>query len=437
MRTRAVFVGVMLSLVNAIVAAQTSGVTFDERERKAILSLSPLPPAPRDTTNRVDGNPKAIAFGKQLFSDVRLSGDGRFSCASCHDPAQNWADGREVAIAAGVGTRNTPSLWNTAQNRWFFWDGHADSLWSQALKPIERNIELNSSRLQVVHVIRRDPKLRASYEPIFGKLPDLSNVERFPAAGGPQSNDGERQASWWSMDSTDRAIVNQVFANVGKAIAAFEATITTGPAPFDRFVAELRAGKTPTAISPSAQRGLKTFVGIGNCVLCHSGPAFTNKEFHDIRVPPRAAPEGTPDMGRGTGLLLLQEDEFVSAGPHSDDAEGPRAQHLLYLDGETGFRGHFKTPSLRNVALSAPYMHAGQYKTLRDVVHHYSTLQDAGAPAEPSHIELLVRPFPLDDQQAADLVAFLESLTSVGSEPTVSAGKPDGRQASRTRQASR
>jgi len=404
--------GAMLLFASASVVAQSSGVTFDERERKIILSLSPVPTAPRDTTNRVDGNARAIALGKVLFEDSRLSNDGKFSCATCHDPAQSFTDGKPVAVASGVGPRNTPALWNMAHNRWYFWDGRADSLWSQALKPIERSIELNSSRLQVAHLLRLDPKLRASYEQIFGKLPDLSNAERFPAAGSPQANDAQRQANWWSMDATDRETVTGVFVNVGKAIAAFEGTIVTGPAPFDRFVAEVRAGKTSTAISASAQRGLKTFVGVGNCVLCHSGPMFTNKEFHDIRVPTSVSPEGTPDLGRGVGMSLLLEDEFVSAGPHSDDPEGPRAQHLLFLDGEANLRGHFKTPSLRNVALTAPYMHAGQYKTLRDVVHHYSTLQDAAPPANPTHVELLVRPFGLDEQGVADLVEFLESLTS-------------------------
>jgi len=412
MTTRSLLSIAMLLFIGTVAVAQTAPVTFDERERKAILSLSPLPAAPRDTTNRVDGNPKAIALGKALFSDTRLSGNGGFSCASCHNPALSWADGREVAVAAGVGSRNSPSLWNTAQNRWYFWDGRADSLWSQALKPIERSIELNGSRLQVAHAIGRDSKLKASYEQLFGKLPNLADAKRFPATGGPQADDEERQSRWWNMDEADRAAVTQVFANAGKAIAAFEATIVSGPAPFDRFVAEMKSGKPLTAISVSAQRGLKTFVGIGNCVLCHSGPDFTNKEFHDIRVPPRPTPDGAPDLGRGSGIPLLSEDEFISAGHYSDDVEGPRALNLLYLDGEAGLRGHFKTPSLRNVALSAPYMHAGQYKTLRDVIHHYSTLEDAVAPAEPAHVELLVRPFPLDPQQVDDLVAFLESLTS-------------------------
>ena len=104
------------------------------------------------------------------------------------------------------------------------------------------------------------------------------------------------------------------------------------------------------------------------------------------------------DAGRGGGLSLLLEDEFVSAGHHSDDPDGTRAMSLLYLDLEGAFGGHFRTPSLRNVAKTAPYMDAGQYGTLEEVVRHYSTLEDAVPPAEPEHVELLVRPFQLDER---------------------------------------
>jgi cytochrome c peroxidase len=401
-----------IAFIGLVAVGAEPPVTFDERELETILSLSPLPASSLDATNRVDGNPEAIALGARLFNDTRLSGSGEFSCATCHDSARDWADGKEVAEAAGVGARNTPSLWNVALHRWYFWDGRADSLWSQALKPIESGVELDGSRLQVAHVVHDDAILRAGYEALFGALPELADTQRFPSTGGPRATDEERQLRWWRMEPADRAAVTELFVNVGKAIAAFEATIRSGPAPFDRFVAELKEGKRPTAISAAAQRGLKTFIGVGNCVLCHSGPNFTNKEFHDIRVPPRGTPDVVRDAGRGGGLSLLLDDEFVSVGQHSDGPQGTRAMNLLYLDFEGAFGGHFRTPSLRNVAKTAPYMHAGQYGTLAEVVRHYSNLADAVPPAEPEHVELLVRPFPLDERELADLVAFLESLTS-------------------------
>jgi cytochrome c peroxidase len=391
---------------------EPQAIALTDRERKLVLSLSPLPAPAKDSTNSADGNPDAIGLGVNLFFDKRLSGDGRFACASCHEPKLGWSDGLAVAVASETGTRNTPSLWNVAIHRWFFWDGHADSLWSQALKPIENGAEMNGSRLAVAHLIASDQKLRSGYQAAFGPLPDFSDAERFPPTGGPQANDGTRQARWWSMAAQDRDAVTRVFVNAGKAIAAWEATIRSGPTAFDRFVADLRAGKLDSqAMSLSAQRGLKIFVGKGDCVLCHSGPYFTNLEFHDVRVPPLAT-GAVRDPGRALGVQRLSEDEFIAAGPHSDDAEGPRAQQLFYLNPEGGLRGHFKTPSLRNVATTAPYMHQGQFKTLHEVVRYYSTLEGAVEPGDPAHVEKLIRPLQLNDSEIDDVVAFLESLTS-------------------------
>jgi cytochrome c peroxidase len=265
-----------------------------------------------------------------------------------------------------------------------------------------------------VHLVRADVELASLYAEVFGALPQLSDAERFPASGGPLAADAARQLAWWGMAPEDRETINGIFANVGKSIAAFETTLTTGAAPFDRFVADLKAGRQESdAMSQAAQRGLEIFIGRGNCVLCHSGPYLTNKEFHDIRVAP-LADEALFDPGRLAGVEQLFADEFVAAGPHSDDRGGVRAQQVLYLDRDVALLGHFKTPSLRNVALTAPYMHQGQLATLRDVVRHYATLEDAVPPADPAHVEVLVRPFELSERDAADLVAFLEALTSPG-----------------------
>jgi cytochrome c peroxidase len=393
------------------IAPPASDVDFSPEERALILTMSPLPPPPRDTTNAVDGNPTAIALGAILFFDKRLSGSGEFSCGTCHDPAKAWTDGQSLPKAQGTGTRNTQSIWNAAYQRWLFWDGRADSLWSQALHPIEDPLEMASTRLQVAHVIASDETLARQYRHLFGELPDLGDSQRFPARGGPRSLDVDEQMNWWQMQPEDREQVNRIFANVGKAIAAFEATIVTKEAPFDRFVADLRAGRKSNAISASAQRGLKLFIGRGNCAVCHSGPNFTNLEFHDIRVPPLNA-QMPPDRGRARGIAELSSNEFVSAGYFSDDPTGPRAQHLAYLDAQAGVLGHFKTPGLRNVALTAPYMHQGQMATLREVVEYYSTLSTAVAPADPNHVEALLVELNLTEREIDDLVAFLESLTS-------------------------
>jgi len=391
--------------------APTSAVEFSSAERELLLTLSPLPPPPRDETNAVDGNSEAIAFGAALFFDKRLSGNGDVSCGTCHDPAKAWTDGRSLPQAQGTGIRNTLSIWNAAYQRWLFWDGRADSLWSQALHPIEDPLEMNSTRLQVAHVIASDPSLAAQYKNLFGEAPSFEDSQRFPTRGGPRAHDVDAQLNWWQMQSSDREQVNRVFVNLGKAIAAFEATIVTTEAPFDRFVADLRAGRPSNALSASAQRGLKLFIGRGNCAVCHSGPTFSNLEFHDIRVP-ALNEQMPPDMGRARGIAELSADEFVSAGYFSDQPAGTRAQHLAFLDAEAAVLGHFKTPGLRNVALTAPYMHQGQMATLREVVEYYSKLDTAVAPADPNHIEALIVELDLTEREIDDLVAFLESLSS-------------------------
>jgi cytochrome c peroxidase len=177
-------------------------------------------------------------------------------------------------------------------------------------------------------------------------------------------------------------------------------------------VEDLRAGRASGALSLSAKRGLQVFIGKGNCVLCHSGPLFTNLEFHDIRVP--RSPAQPPDDGRLIAMTSLAEDEFVTPGAYSDDPTGARAQQLFYLDAAAGSRGHFKTPGLRNVSQTAPYMHAGQFATLRDVVQHYNKLENAAPPADPAHVEslMLIRPLGLTESEVDDVVAFLTSLTS-------------------------
>ena len=409
MSTRALGVALACLLAGASRSAEPA-VELSERELAIVLTLSPLAPPPSDTTNRVADDPAAIALGERLFFDARLSGDGTVACSTCHSEEHGWGDGKAVAVGVGVGTRNTPSLWNAAQNRWFFWDGRADSLWSQAVKPIEDSAEMNGDRLHLLHLVAADAALRRDYEALFGPLPAVD--ARLPSRGGPFANDGERQANWWSTANADRDAAIAVLANVGKAIAAYVATIRTAPAPFDEFVADLRAGRAQSnAISAAAQRGLKTFVGKGNCVLCHSGPSFTNFEFHDTRVPPRS-PDAPFDPGRLGGVALLLADEFSAASPYSDDASGARAQQAYFVSDSSGLLGHFKTPGLRNVALTAPYMHAGQLPSLTAVVEHYSKLEHASAPADPAHVEALITPLGLDSGQIADVVAFLESLTS-------------------------
>jgi cytochrome c peroxidase len=390
------------------------------------LTLSPLPPPPADPTNAVEDDPRAARLGQALFFDARLSKNGTISCATCHDPARGWSDGRRTAVGLAPVARHTPTLWNVAQHRWFFWDGRKDSLWSQALAPLEDPAEHGASRLQLAHLVADDARYRRAYEVLFGPLPPLTDEERFPARGRPVPGQPEHPLAraWNGMTWSDRDAVERVFANLGKALAAFQRRIAAGRAPFDVFVEGLRQGDPvkQAALSEAARRGLALFLGKARCHTCHDGPFFSDLEFHDDRVPPND-PREQPERGRFLGLALVLDDPFNGLGRHSDDPEAGRTR-LAYLARTNHNERELKTPTLRNVAVSAPYMHQGQFATLAEVVRFYSTL--AGAlPPHPE--ERLVEPLDLDTREQADLVAFLESLTDTDLAPELLGTPPEFR----------
>jgi len=393
---------------------------FDAGELRLIYQHSPLPEPPPDPTNAWADRADAAHFGQFLFFDQRLSGAGDVSCATCHVPDRSWSDGRRLSIAAGAGKRHTQSLWNVAYNRWFFWDGRADSLWAQALGPLEAETEHAGSRLQYVHLVAEDPDLRTAYESIFGPLPDVSDPARFPREGRPVPLDARHphDVAWKAMAQADRVAVDRVFANLGKAIAAYERRILSRDAPFDRFVRGLRSGSAHDRrwLSASAQRGLKLFVGEGNCRLCHLGPNFTDLEFHNTRVAPLRG-RRPQDSGRYGGLTKLLLDRFNGLGDFSDDTGKASHDKLDYLVRSGHDWGEFKTPSLRNVATTAPYMHQGQLDTLDAVVRHYSTFEGALPPHD--NVETTLVPLELEPDEVCDLVAFLESLTDTLLDPAL------------------
>lgn len=394
-------------------------VEFTAQELARILRHSPLGPLPPDDSG-VGDDARAARLGQFLFFEKRLSANGQFSCASCHDPHRAFTDGKPLGEAMGKDQRHTPSLLNAARNRWFFWDGRTDSLWSQALKPIEQSAELGGNRLQAAHLIFGEPLLRQAYEKIFGSMPNLGDSLRFPLQGGPFTEGGRQaeNAKWLAMKPEDQGAVNKVFVNIGKAIEAYERRLISQNAPFDTFVEGLRSGDLAKqeAISSAAQRGLRLFEGTAECRLCHSGPNFTDGEFHDIKIPPH---DGGPpsDAGRFDGLVKLLADPFNAAGEFSNDRAGLAAQRLEFLANGQQNWGRFKTPSLRNVAVTPPYMHQGQFATLRDVLNYYSTMQ--GAVNMDHHDEIILKPRNFTEDQMADLTAFLESLTDVKLDPAL------------------
>lgn len=380
MKARIAAVSLAVLLLVSAAAWPQDRVEFSADEVRRILQYGPWPqPVLRDSSNRVSGNADAIALGERLFYDRRLSGDGAMSCAACHLPDHAFTDGRARAYGRESLDRNTPSVWNIGLARWFGWDGAADSLWRQSIKPILNPIELAADADHVAALLRSDPALGRRYASAFGAAP------------------GDAPA--------DEAML----VNTGKAIAAYLETLVSSRSAFDEFRDALaRDDRAAAARYPlAAQRGLKIFVGKGNCSFCHFGPAFTNGEFADVGISYFVA-KGRVDSGRHGGIKELRADRFNLLGPYNDDPTGTAASKTRHVASQHRNFGEFKVPGLRNVARTAPYMHNGSLATLRDVVLHYSDLNEERLHADG---ERILRPLKLSPREVDDLVAFLESLT--------------------------
>lgn len=315
-----------------------------------------------------------IELGRQLYFDPRLSIDGTISCASCHDPEQGY--GAQTQFGVGVrgqeGGRNSPVSFNRIVSKEQFWDGRAASLEEQAVGPIANPIEMGNTHDKCVADLAANPIYVIQFEKVFG----------------------------------DGVTVD----NVGKALAAFERTLVTGPAPYDyqndldtfekvfaddlEFLDEepelkqkyeaLKAAIAANPMSESAKRGMKLFAGKANCTACHAGANFADEQYHNLGV---GMDVDKPDLGRYE-VTKVEKD-----------------------------KGAFKTPTLRNIALSSPYMHDGSQKTLEEVVQWYNK----GGHKNP-WLSDKMKVLNLTDQEKADVVAFMkEGLTS--SFPKIQTGR--------------
>lgn len=371
-----------------------------ELEILGSLRLGELGPAPADPSNAVEARPGAVRLGKQVFADPRFSGNGAVSCASCHQPDKQFQDGRPLGQGVGTGLRRTMPLAAAGHAPFMFWDGRKDSLWSQALGPLEDPAEHGGTRLAYAHLVRAH--YRAEYEALFGPLPDL---DRLPLEGGPLGTP-EQRAAWAALNEDQRRAVSRVFANIGKAIAAYEKTLRYGESRLDRYIdGVLRDDRVAQELlSAQEKNGLRLFIGKAQCVSCHNGPLFSDQQFHNTGVAPRMP--GRPDLGRGAALAKLLKDEFNCLGPYSD-ARPEQCGELQFLSADDhALDGAFKVPSLRDVAARSPYMHAGQLASLQEVVEHYNRAPAAAA----GHSEL--KPLRLSAGEVRDLAAFLGALSS-------------------------
>ena len=401
---------VIIGLVGTLAAAATfwlfnSSHSWREDELITLrgLWIGTLPALPPDPSNQFADDPKAAALGHQLFFDTRFSSSGDVSCATCHQPELFFTDGLSLAQGVGTTDRKTMTIVGTAYSPWQFWDGRKDSQWAQALAPLESAVEHDGDRMQFVHLLALF--YRTEYESIFGPLPDFSDRDRFPAAAGPLEDPGLR-AAWESMTAQDRDSVTQVFVNMGKAMAAYERMIMPAPARFDQYVeallnddrAALRA-----ILSAEEVAGLRLFIGKAQCIQCHNGPLLTNNDFHNTGVPTGT---GLPlDDGRASGVKSVLTDEFNCLSKWSDARQADCNElRFVAAEGEQ-LEGAFKPSTLRNIAETAPYMHAGQFSALEEVLSHYNN-----PPQSPTgHNELT--PLGLSEREQAQVIAFLHALS--------------------------
>lgn len=318
-----------VAILTLAIAAGASQLLAEEYQLQIPLGLKPMRiPADNPLTA------EKIELGKQLYFDPRLSIDNSISCASCHDPKQGWSNGERFAtgVRGQKGDRSAPTIINSGYFHFQFWDGRAQHVEGQALGPIENPVEMDLKLDALVEKLNKIEGYRTQFQKVFG------------------------------TDVTEDGIA--------KAIGAFERTILSGNAPYDRY----KAGDT-TALSAAAERGMKVFFHEANCSACHSGPNFSDGAFHNLGV-----------------------------GIHGSSVDWGR-YNVSNLEGD---KGAFKTPTLREIARTAPYMHDGSLATLEEVIDYY----DRGGTANPQLDEEIFE-LGLTTQQKADLVTFLkEGLSS-------------------------
>ena len=383
--------GLVLAVTMSLITVETRGAgaplqndrdLYTSEELVAIYRHSPLGLLLPDPTNRFADDPRAAALGQFLFFDERFSANGKVSCASCHQATLAFTDGRALAQGIAVGTRNAPTVLNAAFGQWFFLDGRSDSLWSQALQPFENPKEIGGDRQHIVAAVSHDPALRHAYERVFGPM----------------------------LNQT----VDRAFSNLGKAIEAYERRLRSPPAPFDRYVMALKSGDAQgqRILSAAAKQGLKLFVGPAGCDLCHAGPAFSDGQFHNLGL--SLAAGAALDQGRESGIRDVRTNPFNGVGLFSD---APRRrgvrERLTFLPPPESRAGAFKTPTLREVARTVPYMHDGRFTDLVQVMSFYAGDTPTASGTMVGERERTLDLIPhLTSVQQLDLVEFLRSLTS-------------------------
>jgi cytochrome c peroxidase len=346
----------------------------------AALAADPplgLPPVPIPDNNPM--TPEKIALGEKLYNEERFSTTGDVGCVTCHDPKKAFTDS-PLKVSEGIekktGTRNSPTVINAVYMTSQFWDGRSPDLEDQALHPFVNPVEHGlPSHEPILEIVRTDPEYVRAFDEVFGTT-------------------GE--------DITIREVT--------LAIAAFERTIVSGNSPFDRWY----YGGEEDALTEQQKRGFELFVNEGRCVSCHvieqTQALFTDNRFHNIGVGINAIQDQVPDLAGEfleADLTLSEVDVEVLTDPRTSELGRFAISHGF------GDLGSFKTPTLRNVALTAPYMHDGSIETLEEVMIHYMNggVTEAGDPVN-DFLSSGIRPLDIETEDIEDLVAFMEALTS-------------------------
>lgn len=404
-------------------------------------------------------NSRLVDLGSKLFFDAGFSDNGQISCATCHQPDRSFTDGKQTAEGLAKTAMNAPTLINAYAGQWFFWNGRADSLAAQALGPVENPKEHGFSRTRVALKIARDYQM--PYEELFGALPkDL--LQKLPKDGLPppaskpvhvsnevaayalatlaspefqkkvlreaqaqgqqpievlkthSSGSLEKSTAFDELTADQKDAINKIFANFGRAIAAFERTIQTGDSPFDHFADQVATGKSPDdalveGFQAQELRGLRLFTGRGNCTLCHQGSHFSDQQFHNIGM--MALSADSVDLGRSQGMLVAKASEFNCLGSYlKPDSPSEACRELEFLETESAEAvGSYKTPTLRNLKDTGPYGHDGRFPNLNSILQHYNHL---GVPTSVGHTEESLQPLGFSADELKDLEAFLMSLGS-------------------------
>jgi cytochrome c peroxidase len=374
---RALFACALLSGYPAL-AGDNVSLEFSGAERAQLQAFGPWPSTPGpDPGNELSGLAWAERLGEQLFVERDLSANGSLSCATCHVPQLGFTDGRARALGAALHTRNTQGLLNAGLQRWFGWGGGTDSLWAASLRPILSPVEMAGDIGTIAERLR----------------------------GHAYFTDALEDAGL-SVAMDDESLV--VLA--AKAIAAYTRTLESGQTTFDRFRESLLYQRDQSAVTDyplAAQRGLKIFFGAGNCHVCHFGPDFSNREFHDTGRPFFSA-VGEVDSGRYAGIRRVREDRYNLTGPFNGTGVEDEVRKTTSVKLVQSNFGQWRTPSLRNLTATAPYMHDGSLATLRDVVDAYA---DINPDRLHSNGEAILKPLALTGRDRDDLVAFLRSLS--------------------------